>query len=76
MNFNTWRCFDPGRLYKASVADLSVEELLARVFRNAQAARALLEAFENLEALARAGQEELSKVRLIGPARAVSFFVL
>jgi len=73
MNFNAWRCFDPARLYKASVADLSVEELLARVFRNAQAARAMLEAFESLEALALAGPEQLSKVRLVGPARAEQF---
>ena len=73
MDFNTWRCFDPGRLYKSRLEDLSVEELIARLFRNAQAARNLLEAFENFEALARAGPEELSKVRHIGAARAEQF---
>lgn len=73
MNFNRWRCFDPGRLYKGSLGDLSAEELVARIFRNAQAARNLLDAFENMEALARAGPEELSRIRFIGQARAEQF---
>jgi DNA repair protein RadC len=70
MKFSSWRCFEPGRLYKVRESALGAEELLARLFRSTLAARALLESFENLEALARASPEELSKVRHIGPARA------
>jgi len=70
MNFNAWRCFEPSRLYKAREADLSAEELLARVFRDVQAARSLVESFDNMKALSRASPEKLSKIAHIGPARA------
>jgi len=70
MRFNAWRCFEQSRLYKAREKDLSAEELLARVFRNVQAARSLVEAFDNLQTLARASPEKLSGVPHVGPARA------
>ena len=70
MDFNSWRSFEPSRLYKARVTDLCVEELLARALRSARAARSLLESFESIEALARASPEELARVHLIGAARA------
>ena len=70
MRFNAWRCFEPSRLYKAREKDLSAEELLARIFRNVQAARSLVESFDNIKTLSRASPEKLSGVSHIGPARA------
>jgi DNA repair protein RadC len=73
LSFNAWRSFDPARLYKAREKDLSSEELLARIFRNVEAARALAEVFSDLHDMSRASPERLSKVPGIGPARAEQF---
>ena len=70
MRFNAWRCFEPARLYKAREKDLSAEELLARIFRDVQAARSLVGLFGNIQALSHASPEKLSGVPFIGPARA------
>ena len=70
MRFNAWRCFEPARLYKAREKDLSAEELLARIFRNVQAARSLVGLFGNIQAMSHASPEKLSGVPFVGPARA------